>query len=99
MARLSRRHARATDYLRLVFGEGSAAVVALARRVDALHPASRFNLPERASRLRQLAMRLGAIAELIEAEDANAAELHALLDCIVHECEFILSAGDQSAAA
>jgi hypothetical protein len=26
-------------------------------------------------------------------------ELHALLDCIVHECEFIESAGGLSAAA
>src|ERR1700674_1534794 len=63
VARLSRRHARACDHLASVFGEGSAAVVALARRVDALYTAGRFDQPERASRLRDLAMWLDAAAE------------------------------------
>ena len=97
VARLSRRHARACDHLASVFGEGSAAVVALARRVDALYAAGRFDQPERASRLRDLAMWLDAAAESIEAENNDAAEVHVLLDGIVRECEFIESAASVAA--
>ena len=54
---------------------------------------------ERASRLHQLATWLAAVAESIEAENNDAAEVHVLLDGIVRECEFIIAAGCQSSAA
>jgi hypothetical protein len=46
-----------------------------------------------------LAMWLDAAAESIEAENNDAAEVHVLLDGIVHECEFIIAsaAGDLAA--
>ena len=82
-----------------MFGEGSAAVVALARRVDALYTAGRFDQAERACTLRDLAMWLDAAAESIEAENNDAAEVHVLLDGIVHECEFIIAAAAGDLAA
>jgi hypothetical protein len=70
-------------------------VAALARRVDALAASATVagvDLQRHASRLHDLVTWLAAVAEAIEMENDDAAELRAALDSILAECEFITSA-------
>ena len=89
VARIGRHFARASLTLPAVFGDRTAATVALQERVTALLRADRFDLDLCAARVRQLAVWLASIAESIEISEPHAATLRVDLAVIVGECDLI----------